>query len=420
MAFADTATIEIKAGKGGDGAASFRHEKYRAKGGPDGGDGGRGGDIIFLVDHNTSTLSAYRTARTIRAEDGQPGTGNRKHGKSGAPFTVKVPPGTQVWDGERLLADLTEDNPEAVIARGGRGGFGNAHFVSSTRQTPRTAELGEPGETFKLRLELKLVADVGLVGLPNAGKSTLLSVISGARPEIGDYAFTTLTPNLGLVKHRGESFLAADIPGLIEGASVGRGLGDEFLRHIERTAVIIQLVDATGADVAEDWRTVNNELGTYGRGISDRPRIAVLSKIDGLTKDEVNTKLADLGQAADRPTFAISATTHQGLEPLLDAALLEVEHSRARRAAEAAELPVITTTELPEVWRITPEGEHTWRITGGRLEGFARRTNFDSPEGVARLRDILRRTGVARELRRLGAEPGDTLHLGSIELDWQD
>jgi len=420
MAFTDTATIEVRAGKGGDGRSSFRHEKYRAKGGPDGGDGGRGGDVIFLVDHNSSTLSSYRTARTIRAEDGAPGGDNRRHGKSGGPITVTVPPGTQVWDGEQLVADLTEASPEVVIVKGGRGGFGNAHFVSSTRQTPRNAELGEPGETRKLRLELKLVADVGLVGLPNAGKSTLLSVISNARPEIGDYAFTTLTPNLGLVNHRGASFLVADIPGLIEGASTGKGLGDEFLRHIERTAVIVHLIDATSSDVVADWRTISDELSAYGHGLSDRPLLVALTKIENLPAAELKARRVAVEQASGSPVFEISAVAHRGLDPLLDAVLTEVEAARKVQAAAAAELPVIDTTSLPDFWRVEPEGENIWRITGERLEGFARRTNFDSPEAVIRLHDILRKNGVSRELRRQGAVPGDMLRLGSAELTWND
>src|SRR5664279_4595075 len=241
--FADSATIEVRAGKGGDGRSSFRHEKYRAMGGPDGGNGGHGGDVIFAVDHNLNTLSHYRTAKIIRADDAEAGGGNRSNGAASDSITLGVPPGTEIWEDDKLLADLTAVDASVVIAKGGRGGFGNAHFKSSTRQSPRTAELGEPGEARKLRLELKLVADVGLVGLPNAGKSTLLSVISNAKPEIASYPFTTLVPNLGVVDVDDFGFLVADIPGLIEGASEGKGLGDEFLRHIERTAVLLHLID---------------------------------------------------------------------------------------------------------------------------------------------------------------------------------
>ena len=261
--FADTATIEIKAGKGGDGRLSFRHEKYRAMGGPDGGNGGHGGDVIFRVDHNSNTLSSYRTMRILSAEDGEAGGENRRAGKQGQDVIVPLPQGTQVWDGETLVADLSQTDSEQVMAKGGRGGYGNAHFQSSVRQAPRISEQGEAGEHFTFRLELKMVADVGLVGLPNAGKSTLLSVISNARPEIADYAFTTLIPNLGVVDHRAGSFLAADIPGLIEGASAGKGLGDEFLRHVERTAVLIHLVDAGSNDVDKDWAVIQKELAEY-------------------------------------------------------------------------------------------------------------------------------------------------------------
>jgi len=416
--FADTATIEIRAGKGGDGRLSFRHEKYRAYGGPDGGDGGRGGNVIFELDHNQSTLSQYRTTRTIRAQDGAPGGTNRKHGKGGVSEVVKVPPGTQVWERDQLLADITTATPSTVIARGGRGGFGNAHFVASTRQAPRAAELGEPGEARIVRLELKLVADVGLVGLPNAGKSTLLSVISNAKPEIADYPFTTLAPHLGFVDLDSDSFLAADIPGLIEGASSGKGLGTEFLRHLERTAVLLQLVDGLSADPAADWQTIDAELATYGHGLSDKPRLTVLTKIEGLVPEDLTTKIANLERIAGHPVYPISAQAHTGLEPLLRAAAKLVVADRAGREASADQLPVIDETALPDFWRVEPGGDATWRISGTRLEGFGRRTDFDSPDGIARLHDILRKTGVAKELRRQGAKPGDHLLLGPADFPW--
>jgi GTP-binding protein len=421
--FADTAQIEVKAGKGGDGRLSFRHEKFRARGGPDGGDGGRGGDVVLSVDHNSSTLSAYRTARTIRAGDGAPGGSNRKHGKSGRGEIVPVPPGTQVWEGGQLLADLTAENQSAVVARGGRGGFGNAHFTSSTRQTPRAAELGEPGESRKLRLELKLVADVGLVGLPNAGKSTLLSVISAAKPEIADYPFTTLVPNLGMVDREGGGFLVADIPGLIEGASQGKGLGDEFLRHIERTSVLLQLIDAGSADPAADYRQVQTELVSYKVDLSTKPRLIVLTKSETVTPEQLDTAQKAVKKAAPHtPLLVISAQEHQGLTELLRATDKLVKAARAEREAAEAEsaLPEITTADLPDLWRVEADGDSAWRVTGGRIEGFARRTDFDSPDAVTRLRDILRKTGVAKELRKQGAEPGDILRIGASELEWLD
>jgi GTP-binding protein len=424
--FADTATIEVRAGKGGDGRLSFRHEKYRAMGGPDGGDGGQGGSVIFRVDHNQSTLSRYRTTRTIRAEDGEIGGDNRKHGKSGEDAIVTVPQGTQVWDGDRMVVDLSAADQETVIAQGGRGGFGNAHFKSSVRQAPRSAELGERGEQFKLRLELKLVADVGLVGLPNAGKSTLLSVISNAKPEIADYPFTTLVPNLGVVDIDDFGFLVADIPGLIEGASAGKGLGDEFLRHIERTAVLLHLIDAGAADPAADYAVIQHELADYQVDLSAKPQLIVLTKQETVDAAKLAADQAAIAKAAGAqpagktPIFVISAQTHDGLVPLLRATAQLVQAAREERAAAEAEasVPVIDTTALPDFWQVTSESDGVYRVTGERIEGFARRTNFDQDEAVERLRDILRKTGVARELRRQGAQDGDTIHIGDAELAW--
>jgi GTPase len=419
--FVDTATIEVKAGKGGDGRLSFRHEKYRAMGGPDGGDGGRGGDIIFRVDHNLNTLAHYRNARLIKAEDGEAGGGNRMHGGKGEAEIVKVPQGTQIWEDDKMLLDLTGADQEAVIAEGGRGGFGNAHFKSSTRQAPRTAELGEKGESRKLRLELKMVADVGLVGLPNAGKSTLLSVISNAKPEIADYPFTTLVPNLGVVDVDDYGFHVADIPGLIEGASAGRGLGDEFLRHIERTAVILHLIDPGSADPAADYRVIQGELHDYQVDLSAKPQLIVLTKQETVPAAQLAAAQKNIKKAAGKtPLFTISAQTHDGVLPLLRAAAKLVKAARAEQAqadAEAA-VPVIDLTALPDIPRVEPEGEGVFRVTGERVEGFARRTNFDQDDAVERLRDILRRTGVARELRRQGAQDGDTIRIGEQELAW--
>jgi len=417
--FADTATIEVRAGKGGDGRLSFRHEKFRAHGGPDGGNGGRGGNVVFELDHNQSTLSQYRTIKIVRAADGAPGGTNRKHGKSAESAVIKVPAGTQVWERGQLLADITTNAPSAIIAHGGRGGFGNAHFIASTRQAPRAAELGEPGEARTVHLELKLVADIGLVGLPNAGKSTLLSVISNAKPEIADYPFTTLVPHLGLVDLDDNSFLAADIPGLIEGASLGKGLGHEFLRHLERTAVLLQLVDGLSADPAADWRTIDHELESYGHNLRQKPRLTVLTKIEALTPDDLKAKTAALEAVAGQAVYAISAQAHKDLEPLLHAAAKLVAADRAEREQEASELPVIDHTALPDLWRVEPADQPgSWRVTGIRLEGFARRTDFDSPDAIARLHDILRKTGVAKDLRRQGAQIGDHLLIGAADFPW--
>jgi GTPase len=420
--FTDVATIEIRAGKGGNGRLSFLHEKYRDKGGPDGGDGGRGGDVVFRVDHNAHTLSHYRTTRLKVAEDGQIGGDNKKHGKNGEDIIVNVPAGTQVWHDDQLLADLTEDGQQQILAKGGRGGFGNAHFTSSVRQAPRAAELGEPGERLKLRLELKLVADVGLIGLPNAGKSTLLSVISNAKPQIANYAFTTLVPNLGVVHHRAYTFMAADIPGLIEGASDGKGLGDEFLRHIERTAVLVHLIDAASPDVVADYRTIVAELKNYKVDLSDRPQVVALSKIETSLPEIVAEAEQALAGIGVKPVYAISAQAHRGLDGLLDAVVKQVKVARQAHAEAklVAAVPVIDTTDLPDLWRVEPAGDNAWRVSGGRVEGFARRTDFDEEAGVERLRDILRKTGVARALRRQGAVAGDTVYIGEASLTWLD
>jgi len=415
--------MEVRAGKGGDGRLGFRHEKYRAMGGPDGGDGGRGGDVIFRVDHNMNTLSRYRTSKLIKAEDGEAGGGNRMHGKYGEEVVIKVPQGTQIWEDDQLLVDLTAADQEAVIAKGGRGGFGNAHFKSSVRQAPRTAELGEPGDARKLRLELKLVADVGLVGLPNAGKSTLLSVISNAKPEIADYPFTTLVPNLGVVDVDDYGFLVADIPGLIEGASEGKGLGDEFLRHIERTAVLLHLIDAGSTDPAADYAVIQQELREYEVDLSAKPQIVVLTKQETVDAKQLATAQKAVQKAAGTtPVYSISAQAHQGLLEILRPAAELVKAARSKREQELAEaaVPVIEVTDLPDFWRVAAEGDGVYRVTGERIEGFARRTNFDQDEGVERLRDILRKTGVARQLRRQGAQDGDTVRIGETELAWLD
>jgi GTPase len=423
MKFTDQAEIEVRAGKGGDGKLGFRHEKFRAKGGPDGGDGGHGGDVIILADHNLDTLSQFRTRRKIAAEDGSSGADNRKHGKSGEDTIIRVPVGTQVLEGDRLIVDLANLGDQKVVARGGRGGFGNAHFTSSTRQAPRLAERGEPGEVKKLKLELKLVADVGLVGLPNAGKSTLLSVISNARPEIGDYPFTTLTPNLGVVDFEGNGFLVADIPGLIEGASQGKGLGDEFLRHIERTAVILHLIDAHSEDIVHDYQTIQNELKSYEVDLTAKPQIVVLTKTEGVEAKDLKALMKSLSKELPKghKLFAISAQAHQGLDELLREAAKVVEADRKRRAAEEAAKPkvVISIEDFPKLWKVEREGDG-WRVTGGQIESFAARTNWAERDAVERIRDILRKRGVMRELSRQGIERGDMIRIGTNELEWRD
>lgn len=420
--FADNVEVTLKAGKGGDGLLSFRHEKYRAKGGPDGGDGGHGGNVVLRVDHNLNTLSAFRKQRLVKAEDGQPGGGDRKHGKTGENVVLPVPAGTQVYTGEQLVADLTQEDQTFVVAKGGRGGFGNAHFTSSTRQVPRATELGEQGAQEQVRLELKLVADVGLVGLPNAGKSTLLAVLSNARPEIGDYPFTTLVPNLGVVDVDATSVLIADIPGLIEGASRGKGLGDEFLRHVERTAVLLHLIDTTSEQITDDYNTIVRELQSYQVDLTRKPQLIVPTKIEAVPEDLLAERLAEIRKlSGDGKLYSISSQAHRGLAELMRATLPLVENARKDHAAEQAEasVPVIDETTQPDLWRVEV-AKKGFIISGQKLEGFGRRTDWNNDASVERLRDILRKQGVAKELARLGAQPGVSITLGSHTFEWLD
>ncbi len=411
--------MTVAAGNGGNGAVSFRHEIYVDRGGPDGGDGGDGGDIVLVASRNQNTLANFRFQKTIKAEDGKNGSKQRKHGRSGADLEVAVPVGTVVIDehgGE--LADLSADGQRAVIAYGGKGGFGNAHFVSSVRQAPRVAERGEPGESFTVTLELKMIADVGLVGLPNAGKSTLLSVISNATPEIANYPFTTLTPNLGVVDvDKDTSLLFADIPGLIEGASQGKGLGDEFLRHVERTKVLVHLIDAYSDDVATAYKTIQNELAEYKVDLTGRPQVVVLTKIEGLDADIISSQLAELQPLvpAETPLMAISAQSKQGLKELLYEVKDLVQNNKPLESDEKNEdeIPVyrLNPDQLP--WRVIKRGDG-YLVRGKKIERFAMRTDFDNEEGIRRLRDIMKKMGIMRDIERQGIEQGQVIEIGSI------
>ena len=405
------------AGAGGNGKLGWRHEKFVDKGGPDGGDGGDGGDIVLHGSRNQNTLAAFRYQKEVRAESGQPGGENRKHGRSAKDLIVAVPVGTVATTVEgEVVADLVADDQKVIVAKGGKGGFGNAHFVSSRRQAPNFAEKGEPGEVLQLQLELKMIADVGLVGLPNAGKSTLLSKLSNARPEIADYPFTTLTPNLGVVDIDNDtSVLLADIPGLIEGAAGGKGLGHDFLRHIERTAVILHLIDAYTDDVSVAYQTIRTELEAYQPDLLKRPEIISLTKVEGLD-DEI---IADLTQqlqavAGKKATiFAISSQAGTGLKPLLFAIKAQVKAVRAKHevVAEDHSLPVLKLTDTSDAYHVV-KNDNIFVVTGERIEKFARRTDFESEEGVQRLRDIMRRAGILHELVRTGIEPGQTIQIG--------
>lgn len=407
--FVDNAVVQVVAGRGGDGRVSFRTEKYVDKGGPDGGDGGRGGNVIFVADENQSTLVDFRIKQEIKAENGEAGSMRRRHGKNGADRIVKVPVGTVIYRGDIEIADLVTSGQQVVVAKGGDGGFGNAHFKSSTRQTPRVAELGEKGDAFEARLELKLIADVGLVGFPNAGKSTFLSVVSNARPEIADYAFTTLTPNLGVADIDDTSLLIADIPGLIEGASEGRGLGDAFLKHIERTAVILHLIDAYQDEPGKAYQTIRRELENYSHKLTGLPEIVVLSKIDGLDEELIAAQKAEVEAVAPKSTviLAMSSTAHLGIKEVLRALVRRVSEARAdQAAAELEEVEdvdenriTLSDRQLEDKWRVRIE-EGVYVVTGPKIEKFAARTDYGNVHSVNRLRDIMKKLGVTHELIR--------------------
>lgn len=433
--FVDTAKIFVQAGRGGNGAVSFRRELYIEKGGPDGGDGGKGGNVVFRATKDLNTLLNFRYKPEIKAKNGENGSKRNKTGKSGEDLIVKVPVGTLVKRDGEILADLKFDGEEAIVARGGDGGFGNAHFKSSVRQTPRVAELGEAGETFEADLELKLLADVGLVGFPNAGKSTFLSVVSNARPEIANYAFTTLTPNLGVAEIDGFNLLIADIPGLIEGASEGKGLGDAFLRHVERTSVLLHLIDIYEENPDEQYKIIREELKKYQPELLDRPEIIALTKAEGMDTEMIDFQISKLHKVAgDSQIFAISSSAHQGLKEVLRALRKQVEDFRSSQSEievdeeEDGNIAVISLSqdEINKAWSVEfNEEENIFEVHGEKIEKFARRTNFMNIHGVNRLRDILRKMGIEHELRRMGAENSSIISIAGnqfelVDSNWED
>jgi len=420
--FVDTAKVTVQAGKGGDGAVSFRHEIYVDKGGPDGGDGGKGGDVIFEATDNLNTLIDFRFKPELKAKPGSNGSKANRTGRAGDDLVVKVPVGTVVKRNGSVIADLTHHEERVVIATGGDGGFGNAHFKSSVRQTPRMAELGEAGEAFEAELELKLLADIGLVGFPNAGKSTFLSVVSNARPEIADYAFTTLTPNLGVADIDDMSLLIADIPGLIEGASQGKGLGDAFLRHVERTSVLLHLIDVYNDDVAKAYRTIRLELASYSPELLSRPEVVALTKTEGVDSEIIGMQMRALRSAVDSETeiVAISSQSHEGIKTTLRL-LAKLVHAAAEATAEEVsgdddDMPVIRLSDRSRsaAWSVQRDGD-VFVVSGEKIEKFARRTNYDNFEGLNRLRDIMKKLGISHELRRQGAQGDSTIRINDNE-----
>ncbi len=417
--FVDKAKVTIKSGNGGNGSINYRQEKFVDRGGPDGGDGGKGGDIIFAASRNENTLSSFRHNKVIVAENGGNGLKQKKHGRNGKDVIIKVPVGTVITEGEgNVLADLIADDQKVVIAPGGRGGFGNAHFVSSVRQAPGFAEKGEITREKKLDIELKIIAEVGLIGLPNAGKSTLLGSLSNAKPEIADYPFTTLTPNLGVVDvDQQTSLLFADIPGIIEGASRGKGLGIDFLKHIERTVVLVHLIDAYSDDLYTSYSEVKAELKAYDIDLTKKPELIVVSKIDGLDKDLLSQKLVEFKKRLTKKpeVYAISSLTKEGVDELLKQLKTIVLKQRAKQARVnkkiSNQLPVITLSPEKTSWEVIVN-DGSYRVLGYKIEQFASRTDFTNSQSVARLRDILKKMGIIRELQRKGVKDGDKITIG--------
>ena len=428
----DRARIWVKAGNGGNGSASFRREKYVPRGGPDGGDGGRGGTVYLRSRRNLTSLLPFQFTTRFKAENGGPGRSQQRHGKNGKDLVVDVPVGTVVSDDEsgEILADLTEEDERTAVARGGRGGLGNVHFKTSTRQAPRLAELGEPGEERWLRLELRLIADVGLVGLPNAGKSTLLAASSAARPKIADYPFTTLEPILGVVQVGGidgQTFVMADIPGLIGGAAQGVGLGLEFLRHVRRTKVLVHVLDASGGlegrDPIQDFETVNAELHAYEEDLLVKPMLVALNKADipeaQRNLELLTTQLQDRGYSV----FPISAVTGEGVQELLHAvaAVLRDVQQHEAEIETPQERRRYTLENVDErAWNVDRLSRHHFAVTGIGIERFTRMTDFSRDEAVERFQRLLESSGIANELERLGVEAGDVVHVADIELVWGD
>ena len=424
----DHARIFVKAGNGGAGSMSFRREKFAPKGGPDGGDGGKGGDVILRVKTNLTSLIAFQYGVHFKAGVGGQGGGGHKNGKYGTNTFIDVPPGTVVHDDEtgEVLADLTEPNQTYVVAKGGKGGLGNSHFKTSTRQTPRIAELGEPGEEKVVKLELRIIADVGIVGLPNAGKSTLLSSASAARPKIADYPFTTLQPNLGVVQlggMGGQTYVLADVPGLIEGAAEGAGLGIEFLRHVMRTKALIHVVDASGGpegrDPVHDFEMINDELGDYDPELLERPMVVALNKTD---IPEAAPNLPRLRKAAEKlglRVFEISAATGQGIQPLLNHVGEVLREIAARPPVVAAQEPkVYSLADDEHTYRVERTSEDSFTVSGKWIERFTHMTNFNLIDGVDRFQKTLEKSGISKELARQGVQTGDRVSIADVELIW--
>ena len=422
--FTDYVKIYAKAGNGGNGAISFRREKYVAAGGPDGGDGGRGGNIYFEVDPDSNTLIDFRYNKKFKAESGKNGEGGHRYGKSGQDLYIKVPIGTIVRDANtnEILADLSEPGQKALILKGGRGGKGNSHFATSTRQAPRFAQDGENGEERELILELKLLADVGLIGFPNVGKSTFLSMTTSATPKIADYHFTTLEPNLGVVKtDYGDSFVIADIPGIIEGASEGTGLGIQFLRHIERTRLLLHVIDVSGSEgrnPVEDFYTINNELKQYSEKLSKRKQIIVANKIDIMQNETLYKDLEKVAKENNMEIYKISAATNEGVSELIKHISEVLKTLPKENLIEVQDRKVYTLKDDDEYTISKEDGIYV--IKGEAVERIMRRVNIADNESLYYFQRSLDELGVNQKLKEMGVKEGDIVKICDYELEWED
>ena len=420
--FIDIAKIKIKAGSGGNGAVSFRREKYVAAGGPDGGDGGKGGNVVFQVDDNLSTLADFRYKRKYAAQNGENGRGNRCFGRGGEDCVIRVPRGTLVKDAEtgRLLADMSDDEPQ-IVAKGGRGGWGNTHFATPTRQVPRFAKPGTPGEEFEVQLELKLLADVGLVGYPNVGKSTLVSVVSEAKPNIANYHFTTLTPVLGVVRMgEGSSFVMADIPGLIEGAGEGVGLGHQFLRHVERCRLLVHIVDVAGSegrDPKEDFEIINRELEKFNPELAQRPMLVAGNKCD-LATDEQIEEFRQYVEGKGYSFFPIMAAIRDDVDPLLKKIQEMLQSLPPVRRFEAEPAPQVEVETMENTQVQITRHDNVFMVEGKWLLQLINSVNFDDYESLQYFQRVLIQTGVIDALREAGCEEGDTVSMYDLEFDF--
>lgn len=425
--FADRAKIIIRSGKGGDGHVSFRRELYVPNGGPDGGDGGRGGDVIFEVDEGQNTLGDYRHKRKYKAEDGEEGGKRRCHGGDGKDIILKVPEGTIIMEAEsrKIIADMSGDNKRQVVLKGGRGGKGNQHYATATMQVPKYAQPGQPAQELEVLLELKVIADVGLVGFPNVGKSTFLSRVTNAQPKIANYHFTTLSPNLGVVDTENGGFVIADIPGLIEGASEGVGLGHEFLRHIERTRVLIHIVDAAsteGRDPVDDIYKINKELEAYNPEIAARPQVIAANKVDCIYGDEDPVaRLKEEFEPKGIKVYPISAATGQGIRELLFAVKALLDSCPAERIVFEQEFfpeDVLITENLPYTIEKAEDDPHIFIVEGPKIEKMLGYTNLDSEKGFAFFQRFLKDGGILEELEKAGIEEGDTVRMYGFDFDY--